>query len=266
MPQPTPGTPNPAATVPAAAPGAATTPASMVPPTQAQPTPAATPQAPAQPASPAPAQPPAGQPGMVPLPALQEERTRRQALEAEVEQLKRQMSTPQAPQQPVVQQVDPREELNRLWDTDPRKAVQVEIMYAMDWRDRQDAALNAQADQLAMKYQDFNNHRSSALAYVRSLPAHQRGAPGVLEASYYMVRGQNLDQLMQQRENEWLEKYRRGEVIGNQLLNPAGGYSAPQVITQGIQLNADQLKVAEAMGLTPEQYASQIKLTPTGAR
>lgn len=208
----------------------------------------------------APVIPPAG---MVPLPALQEERTKRQELEAEVGRLRAQVAQPQQQQQAVAQ-VDPKIELEKLWDTDPRKAVQVEIMYAMDWRDRVDASLNTQADQLAMKYPDFNNYRSSTLGYIRTLPAHQRGAAGILEAAYYMVRGQNVDQLLQARETELLEKYRRGEITAQQLATPAGSFSAP-TSPQGTVLTADQLAVASAMGLTPEGYASQIK-TPPGGR
>lgn len=206
--------------------------------------------------------------GMVPLPALQEERSKRQELEAEVSRLRQQVgqAVQQQPQQQGIAQVDPKVELEKLWDTDPRKAVQVEIMYAMDWRDRVDGALNAQADNLAMKYPDFNNYRSSALGYVRTLPAHQRGAAGILEAAYYMVRGQNVDQLLQSREAELLERYRRGELTAQQVSQPAGAFSAPLVNPGAITLNADQLAVAAAMGMSPESYASQIKITTPGGR
>lgn len=266
MTQPIPGTPAPAAPVPAAAPGVAIPPVTAVPPQSVQPTPGA-PSATPQPA--APAQPPAGNPGMVPLHALQEERGKRQALEAEMDQLRRQVSAPQAPMQvqPTVSPVDPKVELEKLWDNDPRKAVQVEIMYAMDWRDRVDAGLDLAADQLSAKYPDFVNYRTAAMGYVRSLPAHQRVTPGILEGAYYMVRGRNVDQLIQQRENELLEKYRRGEITAQQLQTPPGGFSAPAPIPGTVQLSADQLKAAEMMGLTPDMYASQIKLAPTaGAR
>jgi hypothetical protein len=265
-------TQNNTAPVTAVAPGGQT-PVSPVPGAPAQPTPgAAAPQVnPPQPGASAPA---AGQPGMVPLPALQEERSRRQALEAEVENLKRLVQPGNQPQQPVVVpgqqplQADPRVELEKLWDTDPRKAVQVEIMYAMDWRDRVDASLNVQADQLAARFSDFNNYRSTTLGYIRSLPAHQRTQPGILEAAYHMVRGQNVDMLLQQRENELMDKYRRGEITMAQAAAPgAGSFSAPAIQTGTVQLTQEQINVANAMGLTPDQYASQIKLPPpTGAR
>ena len=199
------------------------------------------------------------QDSMVPLPALQEERGKRQALEAEVADLRRQFQNQQQYQQqaPSVQQVDPRVELEKLWEHDPRKAVQVEIMYAMDWRDRTDASLEVQADNLARRYPDFNNYRSTALSQVRSLPLNQRGQAGILEAAYQMVRGQNVDTLLQQREAEWMEKYRRGEISAAGLSTPAGSFSSPASPT-GIQLDDQQRAVAAMMKMTPEQYAAHM--------
>ena len=199
----------------------------------------------------------------VPLPALQEERSRRQALESELSQLRNQLNTmqqaqPQFQPQPQAQQPNPsqaKEELERLWEDDPRKAVQVEIMYAMDWRDRIDANLEVQADQLSRKYPDFNNFRSVALGQVRNLPLNARGGPGVLEAAYFMVRGQNADSIIQQREQELLEKYRRGELNAAGFATPPGSYSTPPP-QESTPLTQEQLNVAAAMGLTPEQYQS----------
>jgi len=195
----------------------------------------------------------------VPLPALQEERSKRQSLESEIAELRRTIEASQYQQQHQPQQqqpqVDPRAELNTLWEEDPRKAVQVEIMYAMDWRDRIDSSLEVQADQMARKYPDFNNYRSTALGQVRSLPLNQRGGPGILEAAYFMVRGQNADTMIQQRETELLEKYRRGEISAQGLATPPGSFSTPAPV-QGNQLTQEQLNVANAMGLTPEQYQS----------
>jgi len=231
-----------------------------------------------QPASPAPAAPKSGeptpgaqQPGAsstpqtpkeVPIAALHEERSKRQALESEVAQLKQMVAQAQVNQfqpqpqfQQPAQQVDPRQELEALWEEDPKKAVRVEIMYAMDWRDRIDASLEAQADQLSRKYPDFNNYRSTALGQVRGLPLNQRGGQGILEAAYFMVRGQNADQIIKQHETELLEKYRRGEITAAGLMQPAGSFSSPPP-DQGNQITDEQMRVAQAMGLTPEQYLS----------
>lgn len=202
--------------------------------------------------------------GLVPLPALQEERSKRQALESEVAELKRMVQQQQHPQQfqPQQQQfVDPqvqrKQELEKMWEEDPRKAVQTEIMYAMEYRDYVEANLEQQADYLAKQYPDFNNYRSSVLAQIRSLPLGQRGNPGVLEASYFMVRGQNLDTLLSQREADMMEKYRRGEISASQLGVPQGTSSASFQPT-GVQLSDEQRKVARAMGMSEEGYAKHM--------
>lgn len=199
----------------------------------------------------------------VPLPALQEERSKRQTLEAEIAELRSTIEATQYQQQMQQQpqqqaQADPRKELEELWENDPRKAVQVEIMYAMDWRDRIDASLETQAGLLAKKYPDFNNYRASTLGQVRSLPLNQRGQPGILEASYFMVRGQNADSLIQQREAELLEKYRKGEITAAGLSTPPGGFSTPAPVSGNVA-SEEQAMAAAAMGLTAEQYMSGMK-------
>ena len=210
----------------------------------------------------------------VPLPALQEERGKRQAAESEAQQLARevaelrqyinnvqaQQSQFQAQVQ-APQQVDPRAELEKVWEEDPRKAVSMEIMYAMDWRDRIDSSLEVQADILARKYPDFNAYRSTALGQVRSLPLNQRGGQGILEATYFMVRGQNADTMIQQREAELLEKYRRGEFSAQGLATPPGSFSSPAVDT-GSNMTEEQMRVAAAMGLSPDQYMGGVIKKP----
>jgi len=205
----------------------------------------------------------------VPLQALQEERGKRQeeqsraeSLEAEIAELKRMVTDTQLHQQQQIQQPqqpqDTKQELEKLWEDDPRKAVQVEIMYAMDWRDRVDSSLEIQADMLSRKFPDFNTYRSTALGQVRALPLNQRGGQGVLEAAYFMVRGQNADTLIQQREAELLEKYRRGEISVAGLSNPAGSFSAPAPVA-GTVATDEQMRTAAAMGLTTEQYMSEVR-------
>ena len=147
--------PDPIVDVKPAAPVVAASPA---PASVAQPTPAAAPK-------PGESSKDVKQESLVPLPALQEERSKRQALEAEVAELKRMVTAPQYQQTPQQVQPDPKAELEKLWENDPRKAIQVEIMYAMDWRDRIDASLEVQADQMARKYPDFNNSENPIRAF-----------------------------------------------------------------------------------------------------
>jgi len=238
----TPATPTPAATKPGepspgAQPGATPSPAANQP--GASPTPGAKPEE-----------------KTVPINALHEERTKRQALEAEIAQLKAH-NIQQQPAQPQQQTASPdaiRKEIDNLWDTDPKKAVQAEIMVALDWRDRIDSSMDQEADNLAQKYTDFNDYRSAAQGYVRSLPLDQRSKPGIMELAYYVVRGQNVDSIMERQRNDLIQRYQSGELAASLASSPSGTVTpAPQ---QGIQLTEDQLKAASMMNLSPEDYAS----------
>jgi hypothetical protein len=205
------------------------------------------------------------EPKVVPITALHEERTKRQELEAEMQMLKQNAATMQTqhvqPQQQQQQQIDPqqiRKEIDELWDNDPKKAVQAEIMVALDWRDRVDASMDSEADGLSQKYADFGNYRTQAQQYIRSLPLEQRARPGVMELAYFIVRGQNVDTLIEQQKNELYQKFQAGEIAGQSVNIPAGSYVPPSPTGQ-VVLSEDQLKVANMMNLTPEAYASAIQ-------
>jgi hypothetical protein len=203
---------------------------------------------------------------VVPIQALHEERSRRQALEAERQQLQALVQQYQQPMQMQMQQPmeNPvQKELEQLWDTDPRKAVQAEIMLAMDWRDKMDAGIDYQAEQLSKKYPDFANYRTSVQAYVRNLPLDQRTRPGIIESAYFLAKGQNADTLVQQQKDELFRQFQSGQLSAQGVSMPAAGAMSQPQVPQGnsITLTAEQIAVAGAMGLTPEQYASAMPRT-----
>jgi len=216
---------------------------------------------------------PAAQPGVtpkpegdkeqdrVPLATLMEERSKRQALEAEVALMKQQMTGQtsqfgqQNLQQPPVNQIA--QEIDKLWDTDPRKGVQAEIMMAMDWYDRTNNSIDQQADILAGKYTDFNTWRSNATRYVRALPLQQRSQPGVLEMAYFIVRGQNVDTLLQQQNADLMAKFQTGELAG-MVSTPPGSVGSPAPHS-GVQLSEEQRAAAAAMGVPEEEYVKYVK-------
>lgn len=236
------------------------------------------PSAPAgQAATPAPA--PAAQPqvppvqgvkpdSMVPLSALHEERNKRQALAAELDQLRVTVESlksqpqqhQQAPQQQVPEHGGPtNEQIEKLWEEDPKQAVRTEIMMAFNWYDQMSSQMEQVADQIANQNPDFNLIRGQVMNYVRSLPLERRNAQAVQQA-YFTIRGQNVDTILKQREAEMLAKMQIP--AGFQMPN---GITPPSPSSPGgsVSLTQDQINVAEMMGLTPEQYASQIK---TGGR
>jgi len=194
----------------------------------------------------------------VPLATLMEERSKRQALEAEVALMKQQMmpgqQQQQSFQQPPVNQIA--QEIDKLWDTDPRKGVQAEIMLAMDWYDRTNNSIDQQADILAGKYGDFNTWRSNATRYVRALPLQQRSQPGVLEMAYFIVRGQNVDDLLKRQNDDLMAKFQTGELAS--MVSPTPGAVGSPTPRSVVQLNEEQRAAAMAMGVPEEEYVKYI--------
>jgi hypothetical protein len=193
----------------------------------------------------------------VPLPELLDERNKRQALEKTVEDLKLQMGALQkvapAPAVPLQPTNQFQEQMDKLWESDPRRAVQAEIMTAINWFDGVQASVDAQEHVLQTKYNDYNNYRTEVRNYVRSLPIEQRMKEGIAELAYYAVKGQHLptDQAAQRQlwEAEFLEKVRRGEVTSI----PAGAISTPSIVPQ-TQATDEERKVADAMGMSVDEY------------
>lgn len=251
MPDPNPVTQNTAGNVTPAAPVSKPTVPSE-PAKQAQPTPGAQPGVTPKPEG------DKDQAQTVPLATLIDERSKRQALEAEVALMKQQLSAPssyQQQQQPPVNQMAM--EIDKLWDTDPRKGVQAEIMMAMDWYDRTNNSIDQQADVLSGKYTDFNQWRSNATKYVRSLPLQQRSQPGVLEMAYFIVRGQNVDDILKRQNDDLMAKFQTGELAG-MVSTPPGAVGSPAP-RSGVQLSEEQRAAAAAMGVPEEEYVKYIK-------
>lgn len=233
------------------------------------PAPSVTPPTPATPpvaggtpkATPAPAvvpgvTPPAALPaGTVPLSALQEERDRRQALAAEVENLKQLVTQisgrPNQNQYAAPDNAAFQQQMEHLWETDPKKAVQTEILAAMTWYDRVNADVDYQEDQVSTKYPDFNNYRSEIRGYLRQMPPDQRAKPGVVELAYYAVKGQKVDQIIAANNAELLRKIQAGEAVQG---FGGGTFSAPVVPQGAVTLTDEQRRVAQAMHMSEADY------------
>lgn len=208
----------------------------------------------------------------VPLQALHEEREKRQSLQAELEALKEQvqgMNQFQQPQQnqygqPQQQQYDPAiglqgrgntqyGQLDELWETDPRKAMQTELMMGFTWYDKVQQKVNSQADVIAQKDPNFNKIRSKVMNYVNRLPIQQRGQDGIVDLAYNAVRGQNMDTLVneqvQKRQAEIMEKIKRGEQVQG---IDTGTSSAPPKQPQ--EATDEQKKMAANMNMSVEDY------------
>jgi len=198
------------------------------------------------------AQPDAGK--TVPLPALHEARDEIRALKAEMDMLRsaqeQQTQMYQQPQQQVYQQPqqNPMAQIDELWETDPRQAFRAEMTMALNWRDEVDAHVDIQEDACSKKFTDFETYRKDVKRHLRTIPVAQRGKNGMVELAYYLVKGQNA-----------------GRVAGDGRVAAApqfaaaaqgvGGGSVGTVSpTNPNQLTEAEVKTAQAMGLTNEQY------------
>lgn len=226
--------------------------------------------------TPPPAAPKAGEPAapvvppsMVPITALHEEREKRQSLQAELDALKRiagqnvlfdingnAVPTPQA----APPQNEYAKELDHMWETDPRKAVQMELMAALTWYDKVTADLDYQENTLAQKYPDFNTFRTEVRQYVRSLPPDQRTRQGIVELAYYAVRGQKMDGVIArtkaEMEAEMIRRYNAGELAAGL---PVGGVSTPPIIPGSVILTQDQKNACAALGISEADYIKHMK-------
>lgn len=207
----------------------------------------------------------------VPIAELHREREKRQAEQAEkdnllneIQNLKERMTQlqygevqpGQAPVNPQSQMNpsmhDPAlQQLNQLWQGDnPRAAVQAEIQVALDWFDRMNNAMDIQESQVATKYSDFNNYRNQVRSWVRQMPAAQRAKPGVVELAYHAVRGQNVDDLIKKAQQDMVQRINAGESIQ--------GIEAGSIPGQGggsqSGLSEQERAAAAVMGISEEEY------------
>jgi len=210
-------------------------------------------------AKPAVTPPPAKSEGTtVPLPELMEERNKRQALEKTVQDLQtelgamRRVAPAPAPVQ-TAQHDDVRKQIDQLWESDPRKAVQAEIMTAMTWYDQVQASIDAQEHTLAQKHPDFNTVRTEVRSYVRALPIEQRMRDGIVDLAYYAVKGQRFDTTFEDMKKQWEADFLRRLNAGEITNVPSGTVSAPPPITT-MQATDEERKVADAMGMNVDDY------------
>lgn len=204
----------------------------------------------------------------VPLAALQEERNKRQSVEAKLNQLQAIFGSqitydaagnvvpvtpqqqPNAPQHPQQQEWgDVRKQLDQLWENDPRKAVQSELAMAINWYDNVNNTVEEEMDKVGEKFKDFAGFRPQIRQYLRKLPLDQRGRPGIVEAAYFLQKGQNFDAALSTAQAQMAERIRAGESVQG-----IGGGSSYTPQGEGRRWTVDEVKVAQMYGQTPEQY------------
>ena len=211
-------------------------------------------------------------PKTVPIEALHEERSKRQALDNQMTQLKAVLGdkftfdangnavligAPAVNPNVNPEQARIQEEVEKAWNEDPKKAVRMEQMLALNWYDHIHWSIEDQKALLAEKNPDFRNHEKEINNYIRRLPLDQRATPGAVELAYLVVKGKNptnMDEARRQWEAEYIRKMQSGEAaqgIGG------GTFSAPPA--SGVQATQDQINAAGAMGMKIEDYMRNVK-------
>lgn len=232
--------------------------------------PAQPPVKPAEPTKPASQQPgasqaPATEEKVVPITALHEERQKRQELQAELDALKKVAgqnvlfdingNPVQYQQQQQPQQQNVRAEIEKAWETDPKRAVQMEIYTAMAWRDQQEAQLDSQEAEFMRTNPDYSNYRAEARQYIRTVPLEQRTNPGLVAMAYYVVRGQKVDSIIaktkEQLEADYRAKMDTG-VLGQGL--PAGATGVLPQVPNSVTLTPEQKSACVALGISEADY------------
>lgn len=155
--------------------------------------------------------------------------------------------------QPVQQQQafqDVGAQLEKMWEEDPRKAMQAEITMALQWYDSSNAEVDQQEEVASKRYADFDKYRGQIRKYLRSVPVSERIKPGMVESAFHFVKGMDVDNIIKAREEELLAKYRAGEMASGVTTAGASGTSAGT----GVKYTVDELKAAQAMNMPIEQY------------
>lgn len=195
---------------------------------------------------------------VVPIHVMHEERAARQAAEQRLGELEKQMQELRTMRQPTHQpepERNPSNDLEELWQTDARKATQTEILMAMDWRDRVLSKESNEFDTARNSYADFNKYEGKVRQYISSIPMGQRGKDGLVESAYFMLRGQDVDNIIKSREEELARKYSQ---MGAAASLPGGASSAGFGVSED-KLTDEEIRVAAAMGMKPEEYAQHKK-------
>ncbi len=212
----------------------------------------------------------------VPIAALHEERTKRQALDTKLAQLQAlfgdkfkvdeqgnvvsiqqtpAVATPQAPQA----QEQYLKELNKAWEEDPRKAVNMEMMMALNWYDGLNTALETQKDIVRTKFPDFGNYEAEVTKHLKRLPMDQRSQTGAVELAYLVVKGTKADSLLQSEKDKAVAELIKRIQAGEQIQGITGGTVSVPASTMGPKPTSEQIQAANAMGMKIEDYMKYTK-------
>lgn len=221
----------------------------------------------------------------VPITALHEERDKRQALQAQLNNMNAALASKgievefDASGNVVVKNPDPdpapagtgtplnngmtREQLEAMWETDPKAAMRAELMTGLTWLDGVNMQLRLVEAEFAKKHPDYAQHQTEILKYLAKVSPAQRADPSIIQVAYNAVRGSssNLDALIEAKVQEKLALMGKGNSAHAAAGIPFGGSSGSGSGAAGDvgKLTTDQIAVAAAMGMSPEEYAKYVR-------
>lgn len=212
---------------------------------------------------------PTGDGKTVPLSALHESREQTRAVKEEMENLKQTLAkmtfgqnspygSPApatgyqpynaAPANPTVQANA--QELDRMWDENPRQAMQTEMGMMLNWYDGVNAQIDAQEEEASKKFPDYEQYRTKIRGYLRMVQPEMRNRPGTVETAYFLAKGQDTDAIKASAIDEVIKKIQAGETIQG-ITGTTATTQAP--VTTARPTN-EEIKVAEAMNMSVEDY------------
>jgi len=212
----------------------------------------------------------------VPIAALHEERQKRQTADAKLAQLTALFGdkfkideqgnivpiqqtpgspTPQAPQT----QEQYVKELNKAWEEDPRKAVNMEMMMALNWYDSLTTSIETQKDVVRAKYPDFGNFENEVSRHLKKLPMDQRAQAGAVELAYLVAKGSKADSMLQSEKDKAVAELIKRIQAGEQIQGITGGTVSVPSSTSGPKPTSEQIQAANAMGMKIEDYMKYSK-------
>ncbi len=208
----------------------------------------------------------------VPIAALHEERTKRQALDTKLAQLQALFgdkfrvdeqgnvvsiqtapASPASPQAPMTQEQFLKQ-LEKTWEEDPRKAVNMEVMMALNWYDSLNSVLESQKDVVRAKYQDFGTFEGEVNRHLKKLPMDQRSQVGAVELAYLVAKGSKADSMLQSEKDKAVAELIKRIQAGEQIQGITGGTISVPSSTSGPKPTQDQVAAANAMGMKIEDY------------
>lgn len=212
-----------------------------------------------------PAEEPKTEAKVVPIEALHEERQKRQALDNQMAQLKAVLGDKftfdangnivqlGVPQQAPQQHNQVLEDVEKAWQDDPKKAVRMEQMLALNWYDSIHYSILDQKEEMASKVSDFAKYERAVDKQLRMLPMEQRAQKGAVEMVYALVKGRqpsNVEELKKQWEAEYKAKLNAADAAQG---ISGGTFSAPPS-SGAAKPTDDQVRAAAAMGMKVEDY------------